>query len=154
MAKKNQLRAELDAIQRRDPQRVLRVEAVHEWARTHKKSAIYREIEWDARKAALEYQYWQIRRLISLTITSEDRTPQIISLTIDRARPGGGYRSISDVISDKELSKVMLSDAINEMERLRVRYRMVRELSGVWRELDRIAKKYEQEFSLLSSKAS
>ena len=132
---------ELLTLQAKDPDSILRVEAIHVWAKSHPRSALYAEIEWNTAKAAQEYQFWQIRRLIQLNITSEDGEPQIVSLVMDRSKPGGGYRSISDVLSSKALSMAMLNDALQELERVRVKYQRVKELTAVWEAVGKVRKR-------------
>lgn len=132
------VKSELLDIQARNRRGILYVEEVYKWAKDHRKSAIAKLVEWDARKAALQYQLWQIRKLITLHIVSEDGTPEMVSLTIDRAKPGGGYRSISDVLDNKALSAIMLQDAFNDLERIRERYKLVKALTSVWVALDQV----------------
>lgn len=135
------VRDELLSIQAKDPEGILRVEAVHAWAKAHPRSSLYKEIEWDTVKAAQEYQFWQIRRIIQLNIVSEDGEPQIVSLVIDRGKKGGGYRSIADVLSSRELSAMMLNDALQELERVQLKYQRVKELTDVWEAVGRVRKR-------------
>lgn len=135
------IRDELLAIQKKHPQNMLRVEAVFKWAKANPKSALHKKIEWDKDKAAREYQYWQIRRLIQLNIVSEDGEPEVVSLTIDRARSGGGYRAIDDVIDNEQLSVVMLKDALQELDRVRIKYARVKELTSVWDAVEQVRKR-------------
>lgn len=132
------VKEELLAIQAKSRDGVLHVMNVYRWAKSHPQSAIAKQVEWDRNKAAFQYQLWQIRKLITLHIVSEDGTPQMVSLTIDRTQPGGGYRSISDVLENKELSAIMLQDALNDLERIRERYKLVKALTSVWAELDKV----------------
>lgn len=116
---------------------VLRVEEVWEWARTHPKSALHASIEWNEKKAAREYQYWQIRRLIQIHVITDYGEPRLVSLRVDRSA-GGGYREITEVLSDRKLSEYMLNDAIADLERVHQNYLRVKELSGVWKALARV----------------
>ena len=134
------VRDELLAIQARDPDGILRVEAVHAWARRNPRSALHTAIEWDEAKAAREYQYWQIRRIIQLNIISDTGEPQLVSLVIDRVK-GGGYRSVADVLTDKALSQAMLADALQELERVQMKYARVKELTSVWEAVGRVRKR-------------
>lgn len=132
------IKEELEAIRKRDREGILRVEAAHSWAKAHPKSELYNHIEWDRDEAALQWQFQQIRQLIKLHIVTDDGEPEIVSLSIDRVRPGGGYRNIEDVVADKDLSEVMLDDALAELDRMRVKYRFVKELTSVWDEADKV----------------
>lgn len=119
---------------------ILHVEAIHKWAKAHPRSALFKAIEWDVHKAATEYQFWQIRRLVQIYIVSEDGAPQIVNLMVDRYR-GGGYRLVDDVLSSKALSAAMLGDALQELERVEVKYQRVKELTSVWKAVGRVRKR-------------
>ena len=107
-------------------------EDVEAWARTHPKSALHEQLEWDDRKASYEYRLWQCRRLISLNITYEDGVRSCVSLTTDRLRKGGGYRDIDDVLRDKGLHEIMLADALAELNRIQNTYDRLKQLRPVW----------------------
>ena len=130
------IRSELLELQMRDPQRMLHVNKVWEWAAEHPESQLYRAIEWDVEKAAREYQFQQIRKLIILHVVNEDTTPMMVSLSIDRVQ-GGGYRPIDDVVKVPDLRQVLLEDALRELGRLQARYQRVQALASVWEEADR-----------------
>jgi hypothetical protein len=131
------VRDELLAIQAKSADGMLHGRTVVAWARTNKRSALHQEFEWDDARAGHQYRLWQARRLIALEIVADDSTAQVVSLRFDRSR-GGGYRAISDVLSSRELSERMLADALADLERVKERYRFVKELCSVWEELDRV----------------
>lgn len=56
----------------------------------------------------------------------------LISLSTDRARKGGGYRGVHDVLSDAALYQTLLDDALREMQYFEARYRTISELSPVF----------------------
>lgn len=132
------VKQELLALLAKDPEGILRVEAVHAWAKAHPQSALHKQIEWNATKAAREFQFWQIRRIILLNITTEEGDPEIVSLTIDRSKVGGGYRSIASVLGSKKLSLIMLQDAVQELERTKMKYLRVEQLTSVWNAVERV----------------
>lgn len=138
--KKTAIRKELAALQAQAKDGILHVEAVHAWAKRSPRSALHSAIEWDIHKAAREYQYWQIRRIISLTVVSESGEPELVNLVIDR-RKGGGYRAVADVLSDRALSKMMLGDALQELERVQLKYQRVKDLVEVWDAVGRVRKR-------------
>lgn len=131
------IKTELLAIQQADPGHVLHVSDVKEWARENTHSALFRSIEWDNDIAAERHRDWQIRQLIQIHVISEDRTPMLVNLSIDRVA-GGGYRSVSDVIGVKDLREIMLADALAELQRVQLKYQRVTELSSVWIEAERV----------------
>lgn len=138
MSKK--LRDELQAIQAASRDGILHPAKVVSWARTHKSSALHRQFEWNNTKAANAFRLWQARRLIQLNVVTEDGAPQVVSLSYDRIR-GGGYRSLNDVLSDRDLSQMMLNDALGELQRVEMKYQRVKELTAVWSEISRVRNK-------------
>src|SRR5688572_25974314 len=80
------------------------------WAQTHPDSALHKSLEWDDGAAAHNYRIWQVRRLIAIHIVSDEGVRQVVSLSIDRSRERGGYRAMEDVLPDKTLRDVLLSD--------------------------------------------
>jgi hypothetical protein len=59
---------------------------------------------------------------------------------MDRKK-GGGYRDLNDVLSSKALSMAMLNDALQELERVQIRYQRVKELTAVWEAVGRVRKR-------------
>lgn len=132
------VQSELLAIKNASRDGMLHAEKVVEWAKKHKQSALHRKFEWNDSKAAREYRLWQARVLIQLNITTQDGGPQLVSLSIDRTK-GGGYRDLDDVRRDKNLSAVLLNDALNELRRVQDKYKRVRALAKVWHAVDSVA---------------
>lgn len=135
------LKAELLAIQKASKDRMLHAANVVAWAKRNRASALYRQFEWSDRKAGQEYRLWQARRLIAINIVTEDGGPQIVSLSFDRAK-GGGYRAVSDVLSSRNLSEIMLRDALAELQRVQERFQRVKELTSVWSEVKRVRQRH------------
>lgn len=140
MSKK--LKAELLSIQGTSKDRMLHPATVVSWAKKHPSSALHRQFEWNNNKAAGEYRLWQARRLIQINIVSEDGAPQIVSLSFDRTK-GGGYRSVDDVLSNRDLSEIMLRDALAELQRVQARFQIVKELTSVWTAVRRVRQRQD-----------
>lgn len=138
MSKK--IKAELLAIQRASKDKMLHAENVVAWAKRNTRSALHRQFEWNNTKAASEFRLWQARRLIQINVIAEDGTPQLVNLSFDRQH-GGGYRSLSDVASNRELSEIMLNDALAELQRVQAKYQRVRALTMVWTAVKRVRAK-------------
>lgn len=137
----DKVRNELLAIQRASKDKMLHAATVVGWARRNRKSALHRQFEWNNTKAANEYRIWQARRLIQLTIVSDDGGPQLVSLSLDRIS-GGGYRDVGDVVSNRKLSEIMLHDALAELQRVQARFARVKELTSVWKAVKRVQSKH------------
>lgn len=135
MSKK--VKAELLALQRASKDKMLHAESVVSWARTHPRSALHRQFEWNNGKAAARYRLWQARQLIQINVITEDGTPQLVSLSFDRVK-GGGYRDVGDVVNSRKLSEIMLQDALAELQRVQARFQRVRELTSVWTAVRRV----------------
>jgi hypothetical protein len=103
-----------------------------DWAKNHPASHLYKAIEWNDQVAANEYRLHQVRRLIAIHVVSEDGGRQLVSLSIDRTRDGGGYRSLDEVLPIKSLREIMLADAFRELDRIQAKYSRLHELAEVW----------------------
>lgn len=153
MARKaDQMRQELLAIKNASRDKMLHAEKVVAWAKAHRGSALHTEFEWDNSKAAKEYRLWQARRLIQITIITEEGAPQLVSLSTDR-NAGGGYREIAAVVKNRTLSEIMLQDAIKELRRVQARFGRVRALTAMWKAFDKVAAKAEANVAKLKKAA-
>jgi hypothetical protein len=140
-ARADRLKEELLAIQKADRKKILSPQKALVWAKANPKSELHSRLEWDNHKAADEYRLWQVRALIAdVVVTSEAREPVFVNLSTDRPN-GGGYRTVADVEKDRDLSQVMLNDALNELNRAKKRWERVKPLERVWKEVDRASAK-------------
>jgi hypothetical protein len=117
---------------------LLRPEDAVAWAKVRVESDLHKSLEWDDAVAGHAHRVWQVRRLIAIHIVSPEGNRQAVSLTIDRPRPGGGYRSVDAVMKVPDLRAVMLSDALRELDRVRQKYQTITALARVWAEVDRV----------------
>jgi|SRR5215813_801261 len=124
------IESELQALKNADG--LVIVEEVHEWARKHSGSALHKALEWDNDVAAYEHRCWQIRRLIAIHVRTEEGDRALLSLSIDRVRDGGGYRGFDDIKQSRDLYQILLTDALNELERVRTKYERLQELEPIW----------------------
>lgn len=106
------------------------------WARANKHTALHAALEWDDAIAGEEWRRSQVRQLIRLHIKDVDRQPQLISLSIDRIRSGGGYRHVDEVLESITLTEIMVADALAELIRVRKKYNHVSMLADVWSSID------------------
>lgn len=134
------VREELLAIQRESSDGLLHATEIVDWARGNPDSALHRHFVWDDVRAANEYRLDQARALIRMHVVAENGEPQLVSLTFDRAR-GGGYRQLEDVLNSRELSDILLGDALQELERVRRKYARLEALTSVWREVEVVKRK-------------
>lgn len=118
-------------------EQMLAPDKVVEWAEANPASALHSKFEWDDVIAAKEHRLNQARALIRLHVVLDDGSPRLVSLSFDRAR-GGGYRDMSDVLASRDLTSILLRDALAELERVKRRYARVSALAKVWSEIEAI----------------
>ena len=96
---------------------------------------LHDEFEWNDGKAAHKYRMEQARELIQVCVEyypqTEKMTRVFVSLSTDR-RKGGGYRDMRVVLGNREYREQMLQDALEEMQRFRVKYAVLKELASVF----------------------
>ena len=117
---------------------VLRQEDVVAFARDPS-TALHSQFDWDDTEAAHQWRLQQAAQVIRMQVRvlEEDAASvrAYVSLTPDRAN-GGGYRMMASVLSNEELSRQMMLDALAELSAVRRKYRTLQRLSGVWNEID------------------
>ena len=107
------------------------------WASENPESALRWYFVWDNEKAGHAYRLYQARKIIQIYLEKyDDGEPEFVSLSIDRREPGGGYRRIADVIKMPSLMEVMLTDALKELERVRLKYNKVEALANIWQAIE------------------
>lgn len=104
-----------------------------------KSSPLHGRFTWDDSEAAEQYRLLQARQIIRVTVHMlPPEFEQVepcrvwVSLMNDRTKEDGGYRSLVNVLSDKELRGQLLSEALAEMESFTAKYRQLSELSEVF----------------------
>ncbi len=131
---KTAVQKELDLIYARG--KVLRPTDVVKYA-TNPKTALHKKFEWDDNKAARAYRIWQARELITeyvVVIAQTSKPVQVyVSLAADRLAKGGGYRCITDVMSNANWRKEFLKQAFNEAELFRQKYEGLKELNLIFK---------------------
>jgi hypothetical protein len=109
-----------------------------------KSSPLHSRFEWDDSVAGHQYRIWQARKLISVSVEmiqgSDDPSDVFVSLTTDRENDRGGYRIMTQVLSDDEMRTQMLADALAELECFREKYRRLKELAGVFDSIERVSR--------------
>lgn len=98
--------------------------------------------EWDQSKAAFKYNLQQARALIRVTVeyvgpTGDETLSRVfVSLSTDRTKKGGGYRSLVTVVDDDILQSQLLEDAIRDMQRFKQRYATLKATAEVIRAMN------------------
>ena len=138
MLLKDRIAKELDRI-RRQGKGLVSAEAVVEYARD-KNTALNSQFDWDDSTAAEKYRLQQARKIIARVefVGVEDAPPvrAFVSLTTDRGERG--YRSVAAVLNDEGMTRQMLADALSELNTLRRKYGVLKQLAGVWSAVDAV----------------
>ncbi len=139
---KNKVISELKRIAQ-DNGGLLQPETVVSEAR-RKSSVLHSRFEWDNSVAGEQYRIWQARQLIRVAVEvlegTTEETEVFVSLTPDRQRESGGYRVIAEVLSDKQMRKVMLADALEDLKLFQAKYQRLLELVPIFDAIRKIRK--------------
>jgi hypothetical protein len=107
------------------------------------KTNLHSKFEWDNEKAGHEYRLWQARKIISLEFeiikegTIEAGPVRLfVSLKDDRNKEGG-YRLITNVITDEVRKQQMLNEALSELRYFREKYKVLQELTDVFSAIEK-----------------
>jgi len=140
------IKAELEAVRLTSNDGLLHWQAVVSAAR-RPSNALHRYFDWNRDRAMQSYLQQQAQELISsYTIVVETsrgeriRTRGYVALTTDR-ESGGGYRSVLDVLSDRDLKKQLLADAFADLLAFKQRYKRLSELAELFGVVKKIGKK-------------
>ena len=118
------------------------------------KTHLHSRFEWDNGVAGHNWRLWQARQIISLELQVIERsdggeqqrieTKMFVSLKNDRIPSNGGYRRLETVMSDVKLREELLSEALDELIRIRSKYRQLNELAEVFAVIDKVREKEYQ----------
>lgn len=145
---KNQdIRAILDDVMSRNKSGLLQPEPVVDFARPAD-SPLHYYFEWNDSIAGEKYRLTQAETLIrSVYVTIEQpgksatEVRAYVSLASDRVS-GGGYRTITSVISDEDRKRELLKTAFAELENFRRKYEDLSDvLDPTFKAIGRVVKK-------------
>lgn len=110
-----------------------------------KTSPLHSRFTWDDGEAAHQYRIWQARQLIRVSVEvlagTKETMDVFVSLSPDRERESGGYRVMTEVMSDSQLRAILLKDALEELEIFRDKYKKLKELAEVFSAMKRIRRR-------------
>jgi len=108
------------------------------------KTLLHNEFEWDNTIAGFKFRLSQARNIIRLRVeTIQHESQEIIVrsyVSLSTERGVNSYRKIKDVLNNEDQKNIMLSDAKRELESIRNKYKVLKELSSVWDNIDKILK--------------
>lgn len=146
MSKAADIREELERIRSADKQGRLRPEAVIEYAKKNKGSALYAEFTWDDGEAADLYRLEQARKIIRVVVTvvTPPNVPTVVSVkeyvSLSDQR-GDGYEEITAVLADQDRAQVLLEDVIKRLLGIK-EVQLFEELASVNRAIQKAAALY------------
>ena len=108
------------------------------------KHALHEYFEWNDSAAGHKYRLWQARELIRVSVTiigdaDDEPIKAYWSFKEDRYnQSGGGYMAMVDVLTDTDRYDRMLSEAKQELDTFRKKYRALKELACVIKEIEKV----------------
>ncbi len=109
------------------------------------KSPLHDYFTWDDDEAAQRWRIHEARRLINVCVEIIDDGKKnkevnvFVSLKSDREE--GGYRTMVNVLSNASLRSELVSNALDEMEFFREKYKTLRELASVFAVMKKVEAK-------------
>lgn len=96
-------------------------------------SVLHGAFEWDQDEAARKYRMWQARQLIkSVQVQYKGKpAPAFLNVTVNYEENKSGYMSSSKVLSNRDLAKETMQDALERIEHWRMVYGQLKELSEI-----------------------
>jgi len=121
---------------------VLQPEEVVEFARDEK-SLLHSLFDWNNSVAGHNWRVHQARMLIRVSVQYLEGKGQkpfkvFVSLSQDRYKGEGGYRTLESVMSNKQFRAILLQDALSEMELFRDKFYKLKELSDVFKAMNKV----------------
>lgn len=104
---------------------------------------LHSSFEWDDTKAAKEYRLYQARHIIRLvfsnvvSINGEEKEENLFFSLQDDRTENKGYRLIYDIMEDDELREKLLNEALNELIRIKNKYKKLTELAKIFNEIEK-----------------
>ena len=136
-------KAEIEALERRH-RGFVTAQTIVAFAE-NPKTALHSAFDWDDTIAARNWRLVQARNLLRVYVIHYENTPEpvhgFISLSPDRACPGGGYTAMGHILSDEGKRTQMLEDAFAELRAFRRKYAILKELAAVFEAIDSLPKR-------------
>jgi hypothetical protein len=136
---KKQIVKELESI-RRQSGGDLYPEAVVIFAE-NENTALHPKFEWDNNKAGHAHRLWQARQLIKIIPIYIESVKQEVSfytsLKSDREEDGG-YMATLEILSDENLRRQLLCDALRDFDYWKNKYITIKELMSVFKARNKI----------------
>lgn len=126
-----EVQAELEVIERANGGE-LHPDAVWQWAKTHPKSALYQEFEWDTKKAAMAHWRRTAQRLIQFVVVRlHDDLPAVRKYVSVQSpqQSGRTYVTIQKAMTSDEMREQLIGEAAEWYAQGRKRYQVIKQLA-------------------------
>lgn len=111
-------------------------------------TALHACFEWDDSRAADAHRMEQARRLIRVYVVSDPGNSEphraFVALRADR-KTGGGYRTTASVMSDAELTRHLMREALGDLKAAKERYKRLQQLQRVFDAIDDAERDFEKQ---------
>jgi hypothetical protein len=120
---------------------ILTAEMLVKYAK-NESSPLHKYFTWDDTEAAKKCRIYEARTLlrVCVEILPNSKSKTYSRVTAHLTSDGEGYRIMTEVLSDKEMSERLLSDALNELEAFRKKYARLKQLSAIFGMIDKLKK--------------
>lgn len=129
---------ELDTLGKEN--KILKPSTVVEFAK-NKKTALHSHFIWDDTEAANRYRLsqasWLLRFHVTVLEGTRDPVRCFVSLKSDRGGEDGSYRLMSRVLSNDDYRAQLLTDAWEDMQVFRNKYKILSELAKVFEAMEK-----------------
>lgn len=114
-------------------------------------SALHAGFTWDDTAAAREHRLSQARKInrsIEVQYLDLPKQPKTRAFEVKRVEVSPHstkkfFSTVEDVMNDPEAKARWITEALNDLQRLRTRYRSVQELAVIWRSIDQVLQAQE-----------
>jgi len=108
-------------------------------------SPLHNSFEWDDTAGAEQWRLQQARQIIRSVVVILPNIAKpvtaFVSLRDDRTQEGGGYRTIIDVMSDKDMRERFVEEALADLRHWEQKYSQLNELGPVFEAIGKARRK-------------
>jgi len=106
------------------------------WAAKHPGSELYKSLEWDDKKLGHQARVERVRQYIQIYMVNIKGDRETVVLRAE-FNDGGGYRDLGQVMARQDLKTMLEGDVMQELGRLRHKYRDMTKFNLIWDAIDK-----------------
>lgn len=117
-------------------------------------SRLHKYFTWNNIKAADEYRLWQARQLIAevVVIIPKSKVAMRHYVSVMSDRKDAIYRTVEDVMSNKDYREQLLAQALDDLEYWQQKYGQFSELAVIYEAIEKTRKNRGQQKPVVSSR--